>query len=164
MLNANQNPHTWLALEDRAPTRLRLSEFFSSQIADIWQTILVIWENRLNWSNLRLNEFSALEDWIITKYHSFTQISQICMSVIIRRLGRTNLNGTQIYNSDKLEMIQRMHRLRAISLVWTQILLRQIPVDSDFTRTIWAKTCRVGALLEGNENRKWKFNSWDVLI
>ena len=33
---------------------LRISEFFSFYIADFWQIFWVIWENGLNWSNLRL--------------------------------------------------------------------------------------------------------------
>ena len=39
-----------------------------------------------------------------------------------------------------------MHWLWEIGLVWTQILLRQTRVDSDFIQTIRAKSCWVGAL------------------
>ena len=115
MLNANQNPHTWLALEDRAPTRLRLSEFSLSQIVDIWQTIWVIWENRLNWSNLRLNEYFCtwrLNNNKVPQLHpNFTNLHVSKYTSI-----PTNLNMGLRYNSDKLEMIQRMHRLRVIGL------------------------------------------------
>ena len=58
------------------------------------------------------------------------------MPVNMHHLRPINFDGTQIYNSDKLELIQRMHRLRAIDLVETQTLLKQTRVDSDFIQTI----------------------------
>ena len=50
------------------------------------------------------------------------------------------------YYSDKLKLNQIMHWLGAISIVGTQILLRQTRVDSDFTQIIWVKICWLGPL------------------